>query len=170
MRFFSITLLLFIATYANTFAQDTVKIRHDAEAMMQATKTNDFKTVVKYIYPPVVKSAGGAHRLIETLTKTVADMKAGNTVIADGEIGKPGEILKIKKRRYSVVPEKLTIVSNGVRVFTYSSLLAISLNNGLDWYFVDAGNMKDEQIKKMFPDIDGKLTIPKRTMPGEQKK
>ena len=165
MKYLKMTLLLFIAINANTYAQDTAKIRKDAQALVQATKMSDFKTVVKFTYPPVVKSLGGPDKMIEVLNKSLAEMKNQGASIIGGDIGRPGKILHAGTKLYSVVPEKVIIESNGTRLYANSSLLAISLNNGDTWYFIDAGNMSDIQVKQAFPEIYGKLTIPKRSDP-----
>jgi hypothetical protein len=162
MKFLSIIFLLFTTICITANAQDTAKVRHDAEAMMQATINGDFKTVIKYSYPPLLKSVGGEDKMIAYLEKSLADMKSRNTIVKAVEIGPPGVIVKSRKKLYSVVPEKVSIQSNGVLVYVNSTLVGISYNNGVDWCFIDTGNLSDKQIKQIFPDVYDKLSIPKR--------
>ncbi|MES2378074.1 MAG: hypothetical protein V4553_15910 [Bacteroidota bacterium] len=158
-------ILVFLTLSINVNAQYAMKIKHDAEEIAKAVVSNDFKTVVKYTHPIVIRMVGGPDKMIALMNKGLETMKAQGAAITGSEIGEPGKILNTKTALYSVVPQKVTMTSNGTKFYSTSSLLAISSNNGASWYFVDAGNITDAQIKQIFPEIYGKLTIPKRSEP-----
>lgn len=157
--------LLFSAIAVSATAQHSDKIKMNAEELVKATVNNDFKVVVKYTYPMVVKMMGGAQKMINVLTEGAETMKAQGAAFKGGEIGEPGKILNVNGKLYSVVPEKIIMESNGTKFYATSSLLAISSDKGTNWYFIDGGNLTDAQIKQLFPEILGKLTIPKRSSP-----
>jgi hypothetical protein len=165
MRFLGMTLLLFIAIYTNGFAQDTTKIRLNAEAIAKAIVDHDLKTVVQYTHPMVVNLVGGPDKMIDLMTKEFETMKAQGVTFVAGEIGKPGQIFITKTALYSVVPQKVIMAANGTKFYSDSFLLAISLNNGDSWYFVDGSNLTDAQIKQVFPEIYSKIVIPKKSEP-----
>jgi hypothetical protein len=164
MKYLKILLLLAIAS-VNLYAQDTAKIKRSAEIVVKATLIGDFKTVAMYTYPKVVEAMGGTNKMIELMDKTIAEMKSQGVIIKAGEIGQPGVILNTGVRLYSVIPEKIIIEVNGKRFYSTSSLLAISSNKGIDWYFIDAGNLSDEKVRQIFPDTRDKLIIPKLSVP-----
>lgn len=164
IKFNSLVLVLLVIT-VNATAQHAITIKENAEELVTATVNNDFKVVVKYTYPALVKMMGGADKMISVLTKGFETMKAQGAAFKGGEIGEPGKILNTGDKLFSVVPEKLIMESNGTKFYITSSLLAISLNKGVNWYFLDGGNMTDTQIQQLFPEVRGKLTIAKRTNP-----
>lgn len=46
---------------------------------------------------------------------------------------------------------------------TESTLIAISTDNGKNWYFVDTPGKDIQTMKKALPNLSGELVIPKET-------
>lgn len=158
-------MLLLPLFYESVYGQSTVKLKSTAELLAKATVASDFKTVVKYTYPKVVKAMGGPDKIIAVMNKGFQDMKSQGAAFKDAIIGEPGQILTGRTEFYSVVPLKLIMESNGEKFYTTSSLLAISADKGKNWTFIDAGNMTKAQLKQFFPEVYTKLIIPKLTEP-----
>jgi len=163
-HFFTLTLFL-IGAALKTSAQHQEQIKTTAEIIAKATINSDFKTVVRYTYPKVLKMMGGEKKMIETMDKGLAQMKSQGTAVIGATIGIPGKTFDTGGEQYAVVPEKIVMQSNGVKFFTNSSLLAISLDKGKNWYFIDAGNISQQNLKILFPNFPKGLVIPKQTKP-----
>ena len=133
--------------------------------MAKATLNGDYKTLVKYTHPKVVKMMGGKDKMVTVLTSSISQMKSQGVSFEKANIGEPGKTISVGTELYSVLPQQLVMKANGQKFSTTSTLLASSADKGKTWYFTDAGGMTDQQIKQLFPGVLGKLTINKRTAP-----
>lgn len=165
MKNVAIILLLLTASFTTVSAQQKTQIKQQAQLMANATIKGDYKTLVKYTHPKIVNMMGGKEKMIAVVNKGVSQMQTNGITFKQALIGEPGNILNTGTGLYAVIPQKLIMNANGRTMTTTSSLLASSTDKGKTWYFTDAGNISDEQLKQLFPGVLGKLTIPKRTMP-----
>ncbi len=159
-----ILLILFMTSYCAR-AQQLEQIKAAAELMAKAMLGNDFKTLARYTNPKVVAMMGGVDNMMAVLNKGVKEMKSRGASISDVEIGMPPSIVTSGTELYAVVPEHLIMQANGSMFSTSSSLIAMSPDKGKHWYFTDAGNMSEAQLKQLFPKVYTKLVIPKRSIP-----
>ncbi|MFD0748590.1 hypothetical protein ACFQZS_00455 [Mucilaginibacter calamicampi] len=142
-----------------------VKVKQDAEKIVKGIFNGDFETALKYTYPEALKMAGGKNMMIETIKKTMDEFKSKGITFKNGVIGEPGEFIKAKGKIFSIVPEEIYLNVNGKTLYSKSALLAISLDNGLNWYFIDAAGLTDEKVHDLFPEANHKLILPKKNQP-----
>jgi hypothetical protein len=62
------------------------------------------------------------------------------------------------------VSEKITMKIKDGHMMINSNLLAVSKNNGKNWYFVDC-NMSKERLLQLFPKFNNDLVIPEKQKP-----
>lgn len=160
-----LVLLVTAFVFDSTAQQQQNQIKIMAEHMAKATLSGDYKTLAKYTHPKIVKMMGGQDNMIATLSDTFKKMHSQGYMFENATVGTPGKVVTVGKELYAVVPQRIQMKANGMSISTTTSLLANSADNGKHWYFTDAGSMTDEQVKKLFPGLSGKLVIPKRTMP-----
>ena len=98
--------------------------------------------------------------MAEKIKQMMAEMQNHGVSFKSVSIGDIKEIVKSKGDLYSVVPDIIQLSANGTVITRGSSLLAISHNNGLRWYFVDTTPFKGQNMKKMFPTYPDGLVIP----------
>jgi hypothetical protein len=53
----------------------------------------------------------------------------------------------------------------GGRLYQDSSLLGISEDKGKHWTFIDLGPITKDQLQLVFPELDGKITLPEKKQP-----
>jgi len=148
--------------------QDSVyalNIKRDAEQIVKAIFVGDFKTVLNYTYPEALKAVGGTEMMIETIKKGMAELKTQGATFKNAIVGEPGEFIKTQGKLFSIVPEEIFLNVNGKTFYGKSALLAISLDNGVNWYFIDGGRLSEEKIQTLFPETDHKLVMPKQSKP-----
>ena len=148
--------------------QDSIyvsNIKRGAEAIVKALFAGDFETVLKYTYPEVLKGVGQKDFVVETLKKSIVEMKDQGITFKNATIGQPGEIIKAKNKIFSIIPQDLFLNVNGKTLYNKASMLAISLDNGVNWYFIDGSGLTDEMIHELFPEANHKLILPKKTTP-----
>ena len=159
-----------VAKKTTAVLNDTARLTNlvdDANIMMKATVAGNFAVLAKYTHSLVVQSMGGANKMAAYLTEEYKKMQAQDIKIDDARLGTPGKLLYIEDEYFCVVPQNVIMRMGNRRISSTSSLIGVSSNGGSTWRFVDAGGMTDEQLKKYFPKIYGKLTIPKRSQPKE---
>jgi hypothetical protein len=166
-RFLILIFLVCLSAY-KVLAQDhKTLIKQTAQRMADAAVKQDYSTLLSYTYQPFVKAHGGTDSIIAVIKKGGDIMKAKGRVliIENAEIGAPGDEVKIDTMLYAVVPEKLTLNMNGIVYITTSSLIAISSDEGKQWYFMNAGSNNDlDDLALLLPNVK-RLTIPPATGP-----
>jgi len=115
----------------------------------------------------MVEAMGGEQKIIAMMNEAIVKMNSQGVSIKNAVIGQPGKILNTGTRLYAIVPEKIFLASNDKKFYANGTLLAISVDKGATWTYVDAGNRGDDLLKQFFPDIKGRLTIPKQSPPVE---
>ena len=166
MKKFTLALLILITLCTCSWAQQQAAIKQAADVMAQAFIKGDYLTLAKYTHPKVVAMMGGKEKMVAIVKNGMTQMKNQGVTFKEATVGAPGKIISTGTALYAVVPQRFVIQANGQSISSSTSLLACSTDKGKSWTFTDAGKMTDEQVKKLFPGVLGKLVIPKQTMPA----
>lgn len=139
--------------------------------MATATVKGDFKTVIAHTDPETIKKAGGPDAMLKVVTNMFTQLKKSGMSIRSASVGSPGPILQTGNKRFCAVPETvaMAVPANNMTpkgVYTaQSTLLAVSTDKGANWYFVNSGSMTDDALYKLYPEVKGKITLPKQAPP-----
>lgn len=140
-------------------------IKEQAETMGQFLLKKDFSSFSKYTYPAIMEMVGGKHKMIEVLEKGSNEMHSNGMAILSISFGEPSVIITNGNELQSTLPQTIEMkVPNG-RLIVTSSLIAISIDMGKNWYFVDTSDKDIQTMKKTLPNLSGKLIIPVKTQP-----
>jgi len=146
-------------------SQYSKAISKQARIMGKLLLKKDFKSFSKYTYPKVVEMMGGKKKMIEVLKEGLKEMESNGTKILSVTIGEPSQIVAIENELQCTVPETLKLkVQNGTLI-TISTLIAISIDNGKNWYFVDTSGEDIQSMKKNLPNLSLDLVIPEKVAP-----
>jgi hypothetical protein len=107
--------------------------------------------------------------MISALKKGMAQMRAEGAGFLDVTIGQPEAPKKIGAWMTSRVSQHLVMKVRGGKLYQDSTLLGISEDEGKSWSFVDLGPISKEQFRQVFPELDGKITIPEKKEPEFKK-
>lgn len=146
-------------------AQSTAKIKAAAQQMVNAMLKGDYTVAIDYTYPKLIKQGGGRQVMIDQVKKSFSAMKANGITMTSAGIGEPGKIQLLGKRQFSIVPESITMTNAQGSFSAKSNMLAVTEDAGTHWYFINAGTMSDDVIYGLFPEIKGKIVIPKQEKP-----
>jgi hypothetical protein len=137
----------------------SVVIKQQANEMAQAFLKKDFKTFSNYTYPKLIELIGGEENYLKLLEQLMSGPDA--PVFLKLSFGEPSKIINTGKELQAVLPRISEIkVSEGVLV-SNSPLIALSLNNGKNWYFIDTAlDGGIEKIRIQFPNISKDLGLP----------
>ncbi|WP_264521828.1 hypothetical protein [Flavobacterium sp. N1994] len=142
-------------------AQDSGTLKQQAEEMANAGKNYNYAIVLKYTYPKILKNFTKEEAL-NAITNTMDILKSKGIEIENVIIGEPGIIYNAGKELHCLVPEKIIFKSKEGRFQDNSNLLAVSLDKGKNWYFIDCAIGK-EDLMVIFPNFNNKLIIPKKS-------
>lgn len=162
-----IFICLLIGLTANLKAQVYLDVLYkQANEMALSVSKGDYKTLMKYTHPKIVKMMGGNEKAISTLKQTMLGMKQQGLQFDKINIGKIVQTIKSPKDIQAIVPQILDMKFGAKTIHSNSYLFCISYDAGKNWYFLDTGTTQETELRKMFPEISSKLVIPKsnRTM------
>lgn len=136
----------------------TIKIQ--AMEMARAVLNKDLDKLVVYMPPKLVADAGGKEKMMvarDTLNKY---MKQFGAEIKKVTIGNPGKIISFKNQLQSTLPQMTELKFMASTITLESTLIAISEDKGVHWYFVDTSIYRDEKLKTSLPNLSPDLVIP----------
>ena len=140
--------------------------------MARAVLDKDVNKLVTYMPPKLVADAGGKDKLFiarDTLNKY---MKQFGAEVKRVTIGDPGKIVTYKKQLQATLPQTTEVKFMASKVIMESTLIAISEDNGVHWYFVDTTIYRGDKLKSSLPDLSPELVIPPlkqpKILPDEQ--
>ena len=140
-------------------------VKEQAHHNTQSFLKKDFASVVATTYPATVKGMGGEKAMLDYLLKGAKEMEADNVSFTNVTLGEPTRIIKTEKEFQCTLSQILEMKVPGGKVFSKSTLIAISMDNGKKWYFIDTSGLDITMLKAMIPSISPDLIIPQEDKP-----
>jgi len=164
-----ITLLLFICCATQVFSQDMKALKasamRDAKAACKATIDEDYKTLLSFTHPNLIKAAGGVEVMEEFLKSTFDQMKAGGFKYETAETKSVSDVVKEQGEYRCYVENYNVMLMNKKRITATSYMIGFFNESTKKWTFVEAKEMKDTgTIISYFPDFKTSMKIPENTM------
>ena len=128
-------------------------------------KLGDYKGYVKFIHPVIVQATGGEAKMIELLTAQNAQIKSKGIVIISIVFNPRSEIVISKNELQCTISQHTELKPAKGRIITYTTLIAISTDNGKNWKFIDTSNKDIAEVRKTFPNLSDKITLPPKQKP-----
>jgi len=164
------TLILFLfflsACNGQTKSSDFSKtIKEQANIMGQFLLKKDFNSFTKFTHPKIMEMMGGKQKMIEVMERGSKEMKAEGTDFLNVTFGKPSQIITEKNELQCTLPQTIEMkVPNGKLVYN-STLIAISIDKGRNWYFLDTSGKDIQSMKNLIQNLSKELLIPKQQQP-----
>lgn len=156
------TLFLIKTSFCADFSE---KIRNEARIMANTLLNNDYETLTVYTFPLIVEKMGGKDKMIQVLQQGNIEMRSGGVNYDSVEIGWPDAVEEVNGKLYTLVPETIKMkVPQGILI-QESNLIAISLDQGNKWYFIDTAGLDDQKLAMVLPELVGRIKIPPRPPP-----
>jgi hypothetical protein len=143
------------------------EVRAKAQACADAMLKGDYEAFVGYTHPKVIELVGGREKMLETLRKGTAQMKAQGIAFVSFDVAAPANVIGAgKPRQLAVVPTKFEMTSGTTHIKQEGFLLAVSDDAGKSWTFIDGAGLTDkEQLKQFLGDVPAELKLPARKPP-----
>jgi len=156
-------ILLTLPLVVHAQQDDTVmvtKMLQQADDMGKKFIAKDYKAFLKYSHPAVIKSMGGEDRVYDQTVRDLKDLENKEVTFAAIKFGVPSKIIAVGDERQAVIPEIIEMYIPGGKLTNTASMLAISLDKGANWYFVDTGGHNLLNMKNLLPSLSDELVIP----------
>ena len=147
----------------------TATIKQEAQSCADALLTSDYAAVVKYTHPRIVSLMGGKDAVITILQRGATQMEAQGIQFEKATMDTPTEPQKFGTWLTSIIPQHIVMKVPGGHLHQDSTLLGISEDEGATWVFLDLGPISSAQFAQVFPELDGKVTLPEKREPVLQK-
>jgi len=156
---FSFTSVLFVSLPGSSQNLSTT-IKVQAMDMAKALMHNDFASFSKYMHPGIIAFAGGKEKMKNKMDSADVAMKQFGVSFKRYWIGDPGEIIEYKSRLQCILPQSTTMNTPMGELIAETSLIAISMDKGKNWWFIDTNVYRVNKLKDILPDLSPKLVIP----------
>jgi hypothetical protein len=135
-------------------------LKQQAIRMGTAFTGADYKTFANYTYPLILRSMGGASKMIEVLNRTTQDMKAKGIIFSQVSFDDPSKIVKSGTELQATISQHTEIKLPQGRMVNTSTLIAVSADNGINWTFIDTSNKDMATLRRALPNLSPSINIP----------
>ncbi len=122
-------------------------------------------SVIGFHYPKLVEMWGGKLQAIASVEKSWLKNDVDSIKIISDSIGDPSKIIFFKGQYQCTIPQQMIMSIKNQKVAVESTLVALSMDEGETWYFIDAANDGFKKIKSIFPEISTELEVAKQGRP-----
>jgi hypothetical protein len=141
------------------------RIRQAAQENSTALTKGNYDRLVDLTFPKVVELIGGRKKMIELLRSGTEDMKAHGSELLGAEVAEPKEVITSGKRRFAIVPVTVRVKVPEGTLRSQGFLLAISMDEGKTWTFIDGAGLTKENLAQLIPDVPSQLALPAKEEP-----
>lgn len=156
-------LSLFLASFAlsiSATAQYEKKMMKQAKSYSIAMEKGKWEKVIDLTYHEIVKLAGGEKRYLQQSKNSALQLERQGFFIDKAELSSPSDTVNDGTHLLSVIPMRLTFQGPLGKLYSESSLLAVSKDAGETWKFISMSQTGMDDVLKLFPNGTRKLTFP----------
>lgn len=156
--------LINTALAAQINADAKANVVAQAKTMAKHLIDLNYSEFIKFTYPTVVEKMGGYDKMLTLLKDGSKGLLGDGVKISAIEVGQPSDFIVEGSELQCTVPKVTEMETPEGVLVSNGTLIAISKDNGLNWYYVDA-NMDINAMKSILPNLSNKLVIPPAQLP-----
>lgn len=156
----SVIMALLCVTALSLKAQDTLAIGTQAQEYAHALEKANWEAVMDQTFPPLLEKNGGRQKMIAQAKASMQDMQARGFTLKKAELSTPLGVYHSGDYLMSVVPMRLTFDGALGKIYSESSILAVSSDEGNSWKFIDMAQVQMIELTALFPAINPNMKIP----------
>ena len=139
---------------------------HDkAVELTEAFRKGQYETILALTYPKLTELMGGREKMLSVLKQAVDELNHGTIRVTSTEIGEVSEPVSGGDKLFCVVFENLHLALPNGTGESPGYLLAISVDQGKTWTFLDGAGLTPEAVKLVCPDLPATLKLPEKKQP-----
>lgn len=163
---FVFTMMLTVNCFLMVSAQQyDSAIKKAAMEMGNALVKKDGEKFLAYMHPSMVNLAGGRKELKVMADSAFKVIEQVGGRVSRISFGNPSSVIQYKRTLQTVITQQMLVTTLMGNAELSSALIAISIDQGKTWTFMDTNLFSVRQIKSAMPDISPDLIIPKLPAP-----
>lgn len=161
-------LLPFILSYckAQTVKSNTPgnsdNIIEQANKLADALIKRNYASFLEYQSPKLIEMFGGKEKAKKKIERSWEQQDADSIIMTKITFGDPSSVINYKDELQCTITQRIEYRTPKGIAIVKSTLIALSLDQGEKWYFIDAGNKNLSKMKRAFPDLSDDLVIPEQ--------
>lgn len=166
MRYCKLLVLVFFSFSISSYAMlpdssiYSKRIKEQVKIMGDFMLKKDYKSFAQYTYPKVFELMGGEENMIKLMEDGAKGMAENGSYFMTLTVGEPSKVIENDNELQCTIPQVIEMkVSNGT-LLVKSTLIAISIDKGQNWKFLDTAEKNILEMKKVLPNLSEKLYLP----------
>jgi len=143
--------------------ETTIKVQ--ALRWANSIVNQDFNNYIRFMDPRIIALAGGKDQLRQDMDSAVVSMRRDGRSIKEILVGNPGQIILFQNELQCILPQTTIITTPLGQLEAETTLIAISMDKGQNWYFIDTNIYKEDRLRAILPDLSPSLVIPPESQP-----
>jgi hypothetical protein len=144
-------------------AADSLKAQ--ASRMANGLISGDYGTFIHYLHPKVIEVSGGVAALKQTLVEMSRQLSTAGLSFQEVSLDSASAFIKKGAQLQATIRQHTTIKLQQGRSVATSTLIGMSVDNGLHWRFVDTNYKTMADMQKLLPNLSSELVIPQQRAP-----
>lgn len=140
-------------------------IKEQVKAMGDCFVNKNLQGFIKFTYPPIVAMVGGEENMMSMMESKYAALSEKGLAFESSSYGSPSEIISYENELQCTLPQTLVMKTTGYHIIIRSTLIAISINHGQTWYFIDSNGQDLKTMQNKYPNLSNDLLIPGKIEP-----
>ena len=165
-RFLPIFFIFFFCL--SIISQTKEEAIRDAKKTAKATLASDFKTVLDYTYPPILKIMGGKEKALALITSSMKNIEKDGFKFEKADVISASEVVKEQNQYRCYIKNKYVMTINNQKITSEAYLLGIYNDVDKVWNFIEAKELANPSISQILPDFKTALIIPQRKVVTEK--
>ncbi|WP_375583122.1 hypothetical protein [Cyclobacterium xiamenense] len=164
------TLLLGIVFWAISLslkAQNQIReeIKTAGQIYAYAQLHGDHEILLDFTYPALIEKAGGREAMKKILKQIQETKQERGQRLASMTFGEEIQLVEVSDEIHALVPVTLVTKVPGGTLTSDSNLIAVGTENRTNWYFIETTSLEENNIQKVLPNWDFRLTLPFKKPP-----
>ncbi|MFI5171352.1 MAG: hypothetical protein ACHQFW_03125 [Chitinophagales bacterium] len=151
------------SVYSQTELQGHIKSQ--AEIMVNAFMHEQYDLLLDYTYPKIFAVTGGREVMRSLIEEMMTDLKTQGITVDSAKVGEAGPIYTAGSELHAIINQYVYMKIPDGKMISESSLLAISMDKGSKWYYIDIAQLTPELKKEFFPEFNNDLVVPEPKQP-----
>lgn len=137
-----------------------------AQIMGNLLLKKDLKSFVNYTYPAIIEKMGGEERMLQVMRQGTEEMEAQGTFFSNVTFGEPSDIITTENGELQcTLQQTIEMQLKQGRLISKSTLIAVSMDQGKNWFFIDTSGKDIQTMTKALPNLSNQLKIEQGEQP-----
>jgi hypothetical protein len=159
MKNIILTTLLILTSIISYSQTENQKLNTQLEEMKGYFLVEDYENFSKFTYPKIIEMMGGKEKFIEVTKQGMNKIKNDGFTLIDISYKNGSALLEKDGELQCSLTQIITLKTPRGKIESEYTLIAISVDKGINWTFMDTSGKTLETMLKYFPNLNENLII-----------